>query len=156
MFHYTLLYSYYTLIMNAKNYFIKDLSPAQKQYCALAAFFKEGLPAKDIAKQYNYTLPAFYSLVRDFKNKLKNNPSEDPFFNRKKAGKKSNKERIEQMVILYRKKELSNTEILTALKSNGHKVSQSTIWRILKENGYDKLKRRTKNHKEEINKKYLS
>jgi predicted DNA-binding protein YlxM (UPF0122 family) len=44
---------------------------AHKQYEALRAFYLEGKSAAEVAQQFGYTLSAFYSLTRDFNQRLK-------------------------------------------------------------------------------------
>ncbi len=132
--------------MDTTEYFNKPQTTAQKQYCALAAFFKDGLPAKTVAKRYNYTIYAFYSLVRNFTKQLRTNREEDPFFKSKIMDRKkfSNKIDIERFIVSLRKKNLSNIQIAYAMNYLGIKISQSKIWRILNKNGYKRVRRRKK------------
>lgn len=131
--------------MEPYEYFIKPQSKAQKQYCALTAFFKDGLSAEEVAKQFGYTRSAFYSLVRDFKRKLRNNPNEPIFFASKSVGRKGNGNLLamQRLVVSLRQKGLSSTDIAGVLSQVEKGISQSGIWKILKQYGFKKLHRRT-------------
>jgi predicted DNA-binding protein YlxM (UPF0122 family) len=130
--------------MDPKEFFILPQTKAQKQYCALAAFFKDGLRATDAAKQFGYTSSAFYSLVRDFKAHLETNNTQKMFFVSKQLGRKNRLDSLEKIILGLRKKGLSNTDIVKTLQDIDCPVSQAGIWRILSKHGYKKLPRRTK------------
>ena len=136
--------------MEPLEYFIKPQSPAQKQYCALAAFFKDNIPAKDICRQYSYTVSSFYSLIKNFRKSIAMTPLKDPFFLSRSRGRKmqSSKEQLVKMVIALRNNEMSNFEISKVLKVLNWPVSQPEIWRILSAKGFGRLKRRTKANQE--------
>ncbi|MBD3392770.1 MAG: hypothetical protein GF410_12190 [Chitinivibrionales bacterium] len=127
-------------------YFQKPRTPAQRQYCALAAYYKDGIPAREVAAQYGYTLSSFYSLVRDFGRRMKEKGSDDPFFRNKKPGRKvsSEKPHLERTVVALRNCDLSNAQIYRAMRALDLQISQAEIWRILSRCGYEKLPRRSR------------
>ena len=135
--------------MDEKEYFIKPSSVTQKQYEALRAFFLEELPAKDVAEKFGYTFRAFTSLAADFRKKLRMLPDEDPFFLVRKPGRKELKEKasIVSKVIQLRKKYLSVPDIKVALDGKGIKVSEKKIYLIVKQEGFARLPRRSKNER---------
>jgi transposase len=49
------------------DYFRQPLTPAQRQYEALRAYFLEGLPAIVVAERFGYTPATIRSLCRDFR-----------------------------------------------------------------------------------------
>ena len=57
--------------MDALQYFSECSSPQKKKYDALRDFYFQGHRAADVAKKYGYTLSAFYSLSKEFRNHLK-------------------------------------------------------------------------------------
>ena len=130
--------------MTPSDYFLKPQSAAQRQYCALAAYYKDGLAAAEAAKIYGYTLSAFYSLIREFSKRMKENRQEDPFFKAKTPGRKKreNKQELIQKIIALRNRDMSNAQIQRALQGMNMSVSLAEIWRILNRRGYAKMKRR--------------
>ncbi len=131
--------------MKPEEYFIKPRTVFQKQYCALAAYFKDNLPAKEAARQHGYTISAFYSLAQTFRKQI-SKAGADPFFRDPTPGRKpaSNAVSVEHIVVCLRKKNFSNLNILAALEAMGIQTSQPQIWRILNKHGFSKLARRTK------------
>lgn len=131
--------------MNPSEYFVKPQSTAQKQYCALAAHFKDGLPAEKVASMYGYTTSAFYSLVRDFKKRLENQDS-DPFFRTSAPGRRvrGDMPKIEALVVSLRRMNLSAAQIAQAMHAGGHRISHAHVWRILKKNGFGRMARRSR------------
>lgn len=136
--------------MNEKEYFLKPSTITQKQYEALRAFFVEELPAKDVAEKFGYTFRAFTSLVAGFRKKLKMIPAKDPFFLVKKPGRKGLKEKasIVSKVVQLRKQYLSVPDIKVALDGKGIKVSEKKIYLIVKQEGFARLPRRSKNERQ--------
>lgn len=131
--------------MKPEEYFVKPRTVLQKQYCALAAYFKDNLPAKEAARRYGYTIPALYSLAQTFRQRIRKDGA-DPFFRDSTPGRKPaiNTTSIENLILCLRKKNFSNFNILEALEAMGIKTSQPQIWRILNKHGFSKLARRTK------------
>lgn len=130
--------------MDPQEYFIKPRTTAQKQYLALAAYFKDELPAKEVAHQHGYTLPAFYSLVQGFRHRIRNTEV-DPFFRDRVPGRKRDNANgsLERLIVSLRNRNFSNFDIEKALDAMGIRTSQPQIWRVLKRNGFQKLPRRT-------------
>ena len=126
--------------MDYKKFFLKPTTPDQRKYEALRAYYLgEGVTQKEIAKQFGYAEPTFRAIVRDFKQqKLQ-------LFPGKKGGPKGRQTQdpvIDEMISL-RKNNYSAPDIHGILKEKGIKTSVSTIDRVLKENGFLKLPRRT-------------
>ncbi|MCD4663673.1 MAG: hypothetical protein K8R68_00280, partial [Bacteroidales bacterium] len=57
--------------MDVFQYFTERGSPSKKKYDALRDFYHQGNKATDVAGKYGYTLSAFYSLAKEFRNHLK-------------------------------------------------------------------------------------
>ena len=126
--------------MDPLQYFLKPNTPDQKKYDALRAYYlEEGTTQKKIAERFGYALPTFKGIVSDFKQgKLQ-------FFPEKKTGPKDRRtpERVTGKIISWRKKNFSIYDIYDKLCEENLKVSINTIDRILKEDGFTKLPRRT-------------
>ena len=123
-----------------KKYFLEPATPDQKKYEALRAYYLEDdVTQNDIAERFGYSENTIQAIVRDFKQQ------KQQFFPGKKRGPKGRQMQdpiIDEMVTL-RKKNLSTPDIYKILKEKSVKISISTIDRILKENGFSKLPRRT-------------
>ena len=74
--------------MDAFQYFSKCNSPQKKKYDALRDFYFQGHRAADVAKKYGYTLSAFYSLSKEFRNHLKIKEGDHFFFRKTVPGRK--------------------------------------------------------------------
>lgn len=126
--------------MNPKDFFKYPGTAGQKQYEALRAFYVDNVPGKEVIRRFGYTYAAFNSLKQRFKN------SDIQFFitpppgRPKESGVSSD---IVQKVIAYRKKNLSGYQIAEVLETLGTPVHLRTIFRILEQEGFPKLPRRT-------------
>ena len=122
-----------------KAYFLNPKTPKQRQYEALRAYVFEGLTAKQVAEQFEFTTKSLYALVHDFRNgKL-------DFFPKTTTGPKDRRitPYVRNLIIDYRKQNLSTADIQKHLAKESISVSQSSIERILKDAGFGKLKRRS-------------
>jgi transposase len=121
------------------NFFDEPRSERQRQYEAVRAFIKERLPAKDVAEKFAYKVTTVYSLVRDAQaGKLL-------LFPEVKKGPVHRKttESVQEKIIYYRRQNLSSPDIQKRLACEGITASTRTIERILKDEGFQRLKRRT-------------
>ena len=134
-----------------KQYFLNPQCTAQRQYEALRVFFCEGLSATDAANKFSYTISAFYSLIRDFKGKLKEKGDGDLFFQTKKLGRKEidTEGEITNFIVSLRKQYLSVPEIKSILDVKGYNVSEKYVSFTIKKEGFARLPRRDKKDKEE-------
>lgn len=119
-----------------RNFFLIPHHPVQKQYEALRAYYCENLTRKAVRKRFGYELSTFVSLVSRFES------GETDILPEKKRGpkeKKTEKQLIEKIISL-RKSNFSSYDIYEEISK---KTSIRTIQRILKEEGFAKLPRRT-------------
>lgn len=140
-------------IMNSQDYFSPSHITAvlHKQYEALRAFFYEKQKAEVVAQKYGYKLSAFYSLVRDFKKHLKENPHEDYFFREIKVGKKpTQNNELDDFIIAMRKQNFSIPEIVAMAQAKKWKTSDGYVYELLQKEGFARLPRRSKKEKPEI------
>ena len=114
--------------MEPKQYFSQPGSVKQRQYEALRAFFLEGSSAAQAARQFGYSLQAFYSLVRDFKTQLAVEP--EPFFAVNTLGRKPKDPsgELKDLITSLRKKYLSVPEITSILKAHGYEISEKYVY----------------------------
>lgn len=120
-------------------FFDEPISERQRQYEAVRAFIKERLSAKAVADRFAYNVTTVYSLVRDAKAGKLN------LFPEVKKGpvQRKTSESVQDKIIHYRRQNLSSPDIHKRLSSEGINASIRTIERILKDAGFQKLKRRT-------------
>jgi hypothetical protein len=115
--------------MEPKDYFEKRDIPNKKKYDALRAFFLEKRPAEEVAHTYGYSLSSVYSLTRDFRNHLKQNPQEDLFFKDVVPSRKESiQDGLEDMAIGLRK---HNFSIEDDSGDSKFKRVQSLLWLCL-------------------------
>ena len=118
------------------NFFDHPQSKRQRQYEAVRAFIKEQMTAEEIALRFGYASATVYALVRDARaGKIRLFPE----VQLGPQGRRTSEE-TKDAIIRMRKDNLSSPDIHKSLTSE---VSISTIERILKESGFDKLGRRT-------------
>jgi transposase len=125
--------------MSQVNFFKHPKIAGQKQYEALRAFYYENVPAQEVARRFGYTYSAFNSLKQKFKEKKLNFVFTLP--RGPKQPRVSAQDR--NTIIEYRKKGLSVLEIEHVLELLGNPIGKSTIDRILLQEGFPKLARRT-------------
>jgi len=129
--------------MDPVQFFKHPAQTRHKQYEALRAYYLESLSQKEAAKRFNYSLSTFQSMVCNFQN------GKIIFFQTTKRGPKERQtsKSVSKRIIELRKKNLSAYEIKDILKQESIKVSIQTISRILKDEGFSRLPRRTKAEK---------
>lgn len=142
----------YTYFMDAYDFFNTPHSIAQKQYEALRMYFYDKIPAKEVAEKFGYSYRGFTTIVYNFNNNLKLNKIENLFFMNTVKGRPVKKDisSVNETVIDLRKKFYSVPDIKIFLDANGTKISEKSIYNILKHNGFSKLPRRIKTTKQKL------
>ncbi|MDP2685089.1 MAG: hypothetical protein Q8P20_08720 [bacterium] len=135
-----------------EQYFASPENIFHRQYEALRAFCYDKKSAEEVAERFGYTLASFYSLIRDFKRKLKEGNSNAGFFITPQPGRKPNpvQQTTADKIIELRKKYLPVDEIRALLNSQEINVSESYIYNIIKRDGFTRLPRRSKEVKKSI------
>lgn len=120
-------------------YFANPSTPDQKKYEVLRALFYEKLPKKEIIDKFGYTNYTINAIIRDFRQRKL------IFFPPKKPGPKERtiSEEVKTKIILLRKQNLSAEDIYNQLLSETIEISLRTVERILEDEGFSKLSRRT-------------
>jgi transposase len=133
------------LILNTNllAYLKGDDCPARKQYLAMVRFYLDGWDAQKVAEAFEYTISSVYTIARDFRAKLAR-AHRDPFFREILPGRKKldREGEIAQIIIAFRKRNMSVPDIKIALDSQGFKITERTITTILNDNGFTRLPRR--------------
>lgn len=125
--------------MDPIKFFKNPKTTGQKQYEALRAFYIDSVPGKEVIRRFGYTYAAFNSLKQRFKSR------QLQFFMTPPPGPKGPRISSEmvQDIIKYRRKNLSGYQIAEVLETLGTPVHLRTIFRILEQEGFPKLPRRT-------------
>ncbi len=120
-------------------YFANPSTPDQKKYEVLRALFLEKLTKKEVIEKFGYTSYTLQAIIRDFRQgKL-------IFFPPKKPGPKGRNisEETKTKIISLRKQNLSAEDICNQLLSENIKIGLRTVERILEDESFSKLPRRT-------------
>lgn len=136
-----LVVSTYNGSMRDASFFLHPGSQWQRRYEALRAIFVERLPSAVVARQFDYS-PAYMRLLahqfRHGKIDLAEPASEGRCNRRQISAETRGK------IIAWRKQQLSAGEITQLLSEDGVEVSVRTVERVLAEEGFPKLPRRTR------------
>lgn len=125
--------------MNPATFFSHPKTPGQKQYEALRAFYVDHVQGGEVARRYGYTYAAFNSLKQRFKS------GGLEFFMTPPRGPKGPRmdPAARFKIIECRKKGVSVSQTVEILETLGMPTSISSVARVLKEEGFPKLPRRT-------------
>lgn len=123
------------------HFFTHPVHSWQRRYEALRASFVERLPARVVAERFGYT-PAYVRLLRHQFRSGKIDFSEP--VPEGKAARRRVPSDVRQKIIDWRRQRLSAGEITQLLSEEGAEISVRTIERVLAEEGFPKLPRRTR------------
>jgi transposase len=126
--------------MSDASYFTHPTADWQRRYEALRAAFVERLPDKLIAERFGYS-PNYVAQLRFHFRHGKIDFSE-PATEGKAARRKVGREDREK-IVQWRQKKLSAGQIAELLMQEGVELSIRTVERVLAEEGFEKLPRRT-------------
>jgi len=113
----------------------------QRRYEALRASFVERLPAKVIADRFGYQTGYVHLLRHQFKHGKLDFSEPVP---EGKAIRHRVKSEVRKKICAWRARRLSAGEITELLSEEGHEISVRTVERVLSEEGFPKLPRRTR------------
>jgi hypothetical protein len=122
-------------------FFLAPEKPLHRQYEALRAFFVEGQSSQDVARRFGYTPGAFRVLCHEFRHDPE---KRDSFFPHVKHGPQSApvRDRVRDLAVAMRKKNLSVYDIQRELAAAGHSISINALSTLLREEGFERLPRR--------------
>src|SRR4051794_27127529 len=122
-------------------FFLAPESPLQRQYEALRAYFVERLPSHQVARRFGYTPGSFRVLCHQFRH----DPAKrDAFFPAAGQGPHPApaRDRVRDLVVAMRKRNLSVYDIRRELAAAGHDISINALAVLLREEGFARLPRR--------------
>jgi hypothetical protein len=131
--------------MDRIDYFLKPVGAQHRQYEALRAVYVEGNSLEQAARQFGFSAAYLKKVRGEFHRALQR--EESYFFPAPKKGRKEGRAtapaRVEQIVAL-RKQNYSVPDIHAALAAQGEAPALMTIDRILKQEGFATLPKRTR------------
>jgi hypothetical protein len=126
--------------MRDATFFTHPKADWQRRYEALRAAFVDRLPAAAIANRFGYK-PGYVRLLKHLfragKTDIHEPPTED------KVSRRRVSREVRDLIRQWRERRLSAGEIAQLLSDKGIEVSVRTVERVLAEEGFDKLPRRT-------------
>ncbi len=126
-------------LSDCRRFFLVPHGPKQRIYEALRAYFVDGRPPKQVARDFGYTIGSFYVLCHHFRR------DPDPvFFVSPRHGPQSQpkKSAARDLIISLRKQNHSVYEISQILKQRSCPLSPTAVREVLKEEGFAPLPRR--------------
>jgi transposase len=131
----------YNILMNDSTFFTHPKLEWQRRYEALRASFVDRLPDKVVADRFGYK-PGYVRLLKHQFRYGKVDLSE--IVPEGKAYRRRVNAEIRQKIRSWREHRLSAGEIVQLLSEEGVEISVSTVERVLAEEGFPKLPRRTR------------
>jgi transposase len=131
----------YKLYMRDESFFLRPVHEWQRRYEALRASFVERLPARIVAERFGYSLTYIHLLRHLFAHQKID-------FSEPVPEGKTNRRRLDTAlkakICNWREHRLSAGEITALLSEEGVEISVRTIERVLAEEGYPRLPRRSR------------
>lgn len=126
-------------LTSCRRFFQVPATARQRQYEALRAYFLEGKPSAEVARQFGYTPGSFRLLCHHFRK-----GDLPDFFSAPRPGPREQpkKGRAFEQVVALRKRNYSVYEISQALKEQGIELSVTAVREILTQEGFAPLPRR--------------
>jgi hypothetical protein len=121
-------------------FFLSPEDPLHRQYEALRTYFVEQLPSHEVAARFSYTPGAFRVLCHQFRH----DPDKRSFFRQPRHGPQSApaRDRVRELVVAMRKRNLSVYDIQRELAAASHTISINALSVLLREEGFARLPRR--------------
>ncbi len=127
--------------MRDASYFIHPVHEWQRRYEALRASFVERLPARVVAERFGYSV-SYVNLLRHQFRHGKIDFSEPVPEGRRRRRRVTAE--VRRKIVSWRERRLSAGEITELLSEEGVEISVRTVERVLAEEGFSKLPRRTR------------
>ena len=128
-------------------FFANPTNPVHRQYLALRSFYLEMKPAKDVAAQFGFSVHAVYSMAKKFKARMQSSDQNvaELFFQEPKRGrpKLERDPDLAEIIVSYRKKQLSVPDIKLILNGRGYDVTEELIYKVCDDNGFARLPKRS-------------
>jgi hypothetical protein len=128
-------------LQQAAHFFSTPENPQQRQYEALRAYFVDGLPSGEVARRFAYSPGSFRVLCHQFRH---DDDWRAGFFPGQRPGPRRApaRDRVRELVVAMRKRNLSVYDIQRELAEAGHTISINSLALLLREEGFARLPRR--------------
>jgi hypothetical protein len=126
-------------ISHCRAFFLDPSNPKQRIYEALRAYFVDGRPPQEVARDFGYTVGSFHVMCHHFRRDA------DPvFFVSPRHGPQSQpkKSAARELIVTLRKQNHSVYEISHILKERNRPLSPTAVREVLKAEGFAPLPRR--------------
>jgi transposase len=126
-------------LSDCRHFFLTPASAKQRQYEALRAYFVEGRPSREVARDFGYSAGSFQVLCHHFRRET------DPvFFVSPRPGPRDQpkKSAARDLIVDLRKRNYSVYEISESLKERQLSLSPTAVREVLKVEGFAPLPRR--------------
>jgi hypothetical protein len=122
-----------------RRFFAEPSHPRQRMYEALRAYFLEGRPSHEVAREFGYTPGSFRVLCHSFRRER-----DPPFFTSPPPGPREQpkKSKARDLVVALRKQNHSVYEIAEILKERAMPLSPTAVRELLRAEGFAALPRR--------------
>jgi hypothetical protein len=122
-------------------FFLAPENPLHRQYEAFRAYFLEGQPSLEVARRFGYAPGSFRVLCHQFRHDLNR---QQRFFQSVQPGPRFApvRDRVRELVVAMRKRNLSVYDIQRELADAGHTISINALAVLLREEGFTRLPRR--------------
>jgi len=127
--------------MRDSTFFTRPALGWQRRYEALRASFVERMPVKAVAERFGYSADYVRLLRHLFVTEKLDFTDPVP---EGKAARRAVTTEIRKKIRAFREKQLSASEIFQLLSEEGRKISVRTVERVLAEEGFTRLPRRTR------------
>lgn len=123
------------------HFFLAPENPLHRQYEAFRAYFVEGRPSHEVARRFGYAPGSFRVLCHQFRH---DRDKQIRFFQSVQHGPRFApvRDRVRELVVAMRKRNLSVYDIQRELALAGHTVSINALAVLLREEGFARLPRR--------------
>jgi len=131
---------------NVRRFFLTPIHITHKKYEAMRALCVDRLKANDVADRFGYSIQSLYAMKRDFVKAVNNQQIESThFFLTHTPGRHmdTHKAGAKERIIQLRKQNHSVLDIKSVLHAEGYIVSHDYIHRVLTQEGFVRLLRRT-------------
>lgn len=130
--------------MNILKFFTTHPSAEQRRYEALRAIYVDKLPEEEVLLRFDISKRYLQKIKQTTQEEL--SAGNTPFFSKNRTGPKERRiqENVKQIIISLRKKNQSVEDIKGHLDGKNIKSSVRTIWRILRDDGFERLPKRTR------------
>jgi hypothetical protein len=123
------------------HFFLAPENPLHRQYEAFRAYFVEGSPSLEVARRFGYSPGSFRVLCHEFRH---DPDKQRRFFQAVQHGPRyaPARDRVRELVVAMRKRNLSVYDIQRELARAGHTISINALAIVLREEGFARLPRR--------------